>query len=187
MRNIDFKASILASARNLALSERENLNMLVLCKCGFGMFKHADHMIKEDPSLRQEVNNILKEEGLEYRGDSEISHLLSVLYHDVGVDNIKEKITTEKESDIVEDFVDTFDFASLEICFMVIILLLVILITFGLSLRSAVYAKLMAEQNKQQKTIKVARGKNMLWEGSALEDISEDEDLNLIEDSFELD
>jgi heterodisulfide reductase subunit B len=93
LRNIDFKASILSATRNLALAEKENLNMIVLCKCGFGMLKHADHLIKEDPSLKNEINNILKKEGLEFKEDIEIKHLLSVLYHDVGIDSIKEKIT----------------------------------------------------------------------------------------------
>jgi heterodisulfide reductase subunit B len=93
LRNIDFKASILASARNLALAEKENLNMTVLCKCGFGMLKHADYLMKEDSSLLKEINTTLKEEGIEYKGGIEIRHLLSVLYHDVGIDTIKEKIT----------------------------------------------------------------------------------------------
>jgi heterodisulfide reductase subunit B len=93
LRNIDFKASILASARNLALAEKENLPMLILCKCGFGTLKHADHILKEDPSLRSEINTTLKREGLEYNKGVEIRHLLSVLYHDVGSDAIKEKIT----------------------------------------------------------------------------------------------
>jgi heterodisulfide reductase subunit B len=93
LRNIDFKASILAATRNLALSEKENLPTLILCKCGFGMLKHAAHILKEDTSLLKEINDTLKEEDLEYKGDIEIKHLLSVLYHDVGVDNIKEKIT----------------------------------------------------------------------------------------------
>lgn len=93
LRNIDFKASILAATRNLALAEKENLNMIVLCKCGFGMLKHAAHILKEDTSLLKEINNTLKEEDLEFKGGIEISHLLSVLYHDVGVDNIKKKVT----------------------------------------------------------------------------------------------
>jgi heterodisulfide reductase subunit B len=94
LRNIDFKASMLAAARNLALSEKENLNILILCKCGFGMLKHADHILKEDPPLLNEINNTLKkEEDLEYKGGIEIRHLLSVLYHDVGIDTIEEKIT----------------------------------------------------------------------------------------------
>ena len=93
LRNIDFKASVLSATRNLALAEKENLNMIVLCKCGFGMLKHADHLIKEDPSLKKEINNILKKEGLEIKEGIEIKHLLSVLYNDVGIDSIKEKIT----------------------------------------------------------------------------------------------
>jgi len=93
LRNIDFKASVLSAVRNLALAEKENLNMIVLCKCGFGMLKHADHLIKEDPSLKKEINNTLKKEGLEFKESVEIKHLLSVLYNDVGIDSIKEKIT----------------------------------------------------------------------------------------------
>jgi len=93
VRNIDFKASILASARNIALAEKEDLPMLILCKCGFGTLKHADHLLKEGPSLRNEINTILKKEGLAYNKGVEIRHLLSVLYHDIGTDAIKEKIT----------------------------------------------------------------------------------------------
>ena len=93
IRNTDFKAAILASARNLALAERKNLNMIVLCKCGFGMLKYAAHIMRENPTLRKEINTTLKKEGLEFEGHIEIKHLLSVLYHDVGIDAIKEKIT----------------------------------------------------------------------------------------------
>jgi len=93
LRNIDFKASILASARNIALAEKEGLPMLILCKCGFGTLKHADHILKEDSSLRNEINTILKKEGLEYTKGVEIKHLLSVLYHDVDRDTLTKKIT----------------------------------------------------------------------------------------------
>ena len=93
LRNIDFKASILASARNIALAEKEGLPMLILCKCGFGTLKHADHILQEDSSLRNEINTILKKEGLEYTKGVEIKHLLSVLYHDIDRDTLTKKIT----------------------------------------------------------------------------------------------
>jgi len=92
LRNIDLGLSVLSAARNLALAEKENLNVLVLCKCGFGMFKKAEHCLKEDSSLRQRINNTLNKEGLEFRGDIETRHLLSVLYHDVGLEAIKQKV-----------------------------------------------------------------------------------------------
>ena len=93
LRNIDFKASILASARNIALAEKEGLPMCILCKCGFGTLKHADHILKEDSSLRNEINTILKKEDLEYTKGVEIKHLLSVLYHDIDRDTLTKKIT----------------------------------------------------------------------------------------------
>ena len=93
LRNVDFKASMLASARNIALAEREGLPMLILCKCGFGTFKHADHILQQDSSLRTEINRTLKKEGLEYTTGVDMRHLLSLLYHDIGSNAIKEKIT----------------------------------------------------------------------------------------------
>jgi heterodisulfide reductase subunit B len=93
IRNSDYKAAILSSARNLALAQRQNLDMLVLCKCGFGMLKHADYHLKQNPGLGEEINALLEREGLRFEGGLEIKHLLSVLYHDVGIEAIKEKVT----------------------------------------------------------------------------------------------
>ncbi|MFP3869490.1 MAG: CoB--CoM heterodisulfide reductase iron-sulfur subunit B family protein [Syntrophobacteria bacterium] len=92
LRNLDYKTFVLSSARNLALAERKNLNLLTLCKCCYGSLKKAEHLLKEDASLRQEINAILKREHLEYRGKVEVKHLLSVLYHEVGIGPIKEKV-----------------------------------------------------------------------------------------------
>jgi heterodisulfide reductase subunit B len=93
LRNTDLKAAVLAAARNLALAEREHLDLLVLCKCGFGMLKYAAHILKENPSLQREINDILNKEGLNFEGPIGIRHLLSVLYHEVGVEALKEKTT----------------------------------------------------------------------------------------------
>jgi heterodisulfide reductase subunit B len=94
LANTDFKASILAASRNLALAEKRNLDILVLCKCGFGMLKKAAHLLEESPALKKEINDILEKEGLSYEGTTEIKHLLSVLYHDIGIEAIGESITT---------------------------------------------------------------------------------------------
>ena len=92
LRNIEFKVFLLSSARNLALAEARNLNVMTLCKCCYGTLKKADYLLKEHPSLQKEVNKTLEKEGLKYEGRSEVKHLLSVLYHDIGVDKIKEKM-----------------------------------------------------------------------------------------------
>ena len=92
MRNIDFNTYILFSGRNLALAERRELDMITLCKCCFGSLKKANHLLKENKSLRDEVNSILAKEGLAYSGGSEVIHMLSVLHQDIGKKSIKEKL-----------------------------------------------------------------------------------------------
>jgi heterodisulfide reductase subunit B len=93
LRNIDFKVFLLSSARNLALAEKKNLDVMALCKCCYGSLKKADYLMKENASLRKEVNKSLEKEGLKYEGGVEVKHLLSVLYHEVGLASIKEKVT----------------------------------------------------------------------------------------------
>jgi heterodisulfide reductase subunit B len=92
IRNLDHNAFIFASARNLALAAKENLNVISLCKCCYGNLKKADHLIKENTSLRTEINKILNKEGLKYDGDIEVKHFLSVLYHEVGIEALKKKV-----------------------------------------------------------------------------------------------
>ena len=92
LRNIDFKAFLLSSARNLALAEKKNLNVMTLCKCCYGSLKKADFLMKENASLKKEVNSILEKEGLKVEGRIEIKHLLSVLHKEIGIEAIKGKM-----------------------------------------------------------------------------------------------
>ena len=94
LRNIDFKVFLLSSARNLALAEKKNLNVMTLCKCCYGSLKKADYLMKEDASLKKEVNVTLEKEGLKYEGRVEIKHLLSALHKDIGIEAIKGKMAT---------------------------------------------------------------------------------------------
>jgi heterodisulfide reductase subunit B len=92
VRNLDFKSFLLSSARNLALAEKKSLDIISLCKCCYGSLKKADHLMKEDVSWREEMNRMLEKEGLSYGGEIQVKHLLSVLFHDVGLEAIKGKI-----------------------------------------------------------------------------------------------
>jgi heterodisulfide reductase subunit B len=92
LRNINFEAFLLLSARNLALAERAELDIMALCQCCFGTLKKAHVLLQEDDALRQEVNAVLAKEGLHYEGGIEVRHLLQVLYHEVGIKAIKKHI-----------------------------------------------------------------------------------------------
>ena len=92
LRNIEFKAFLLASARNLALAEKKKLDVMTLCQCCYGTLKKANFLLRENASLRKEVNAVLEREGLLYEGEVEVKHLLYVLHQEVGVEAIKKKI-----------------------------------------------------------------------------------------------
>jgi heterodisulfide reductase subunit B len=92
LRNIDFKVFLLSSARNLALAEKKNLDVMALCKCCYGSLKKADYLLRENASLKKEVNATLEKEGLKYEGRIEVKHLLSVLHKEIGIEAIKGKM-----------------------------------------------------------------------------------------------
>jgi len=93
LRNVDRKAYLLSAAGNLALAERDGVNIMALCKCCFGTLKEAQYILGGNETLRREINDMLKPRDLSYQGQVEVKHLLSVLYHDVGLDNLKKKIS----------------------------------------------------------------------------------------------
>ncbi len=92
LRAVDQKGYLLSSARNLAIAEKAGLEMLALCKCCFGSLKKATRVLEENPSLKEEINRFLQREGLRYQGRVQVKHLLSVLYHDLGLKTIQNKI-----------------------------------------------------------------------------------------------
>jgi len=92
LKNYDFKAYLLSSARNLCLAEKRNLNILTLCNCCYGSLKYADHLMREDASIRDDINTALQKEGLKYVGGIKVRHMLELLYEDIGIDQIKQKI-----------------------------------------------------------------------------------------------
>ncbi len=93
IRNTDEPTFIQMAARNLALAEKQGLDMMVLCKCCFGSLKKAAHLMAHHPSIQEEVNSALAKENLHYAGTVKIKHFLSVLYHEIGIKPLKAAIT----------------------------------------------------------------------------------------------
>ncbi len=92
LKNINREGWLISAARNIALAEKEECNILILCKCCFGSLKKADALLREDGTARERINGILSKEGLNYTGDCTINHLLSVLHNDVTIKVLDEKI-----------------------------------------------------------------------------------------------
>lgn len=89
VRNMDRRAFILSAAKNLALAEAAGLELMAMCKCCYGSLKKAADALNSDPDLNKEINEILAQEKLHFEGHVRISHLLTALHGDVGLEALK--------------------------------------------------------------------------------------------------
>ena len=92
LKNFNFKAYVLASTRNLALAEKNSLDVITVCNCCYGSLRRARHVMGEGGSMREEINETLEKEGLRYEGRTQAKHLLQVLHDEVGIEEIKKRI-----------------------------------------------------------------------------------------------
>jgi heterodisulfide reductase subunit B len=91
-RNVDEKAYLLPSVRNMAIAEKMGLNILVICNCCFASLQKAKNVMAKDSQLKDELNRLLAKEGLQYKGNIQIKHYLTVLYEDVGTEKIRSQL-----------------------------------------------------------------------------------------------
>ncbi len=95
VRNVDEKAYILPSVRNMAIAERAGLDILVICNCCFASLQKARHVLDSDKELKDELNAVLASENLQYKGTVQIKHYLTVLHEDIGTEQIKSKLVNK--------------------------------------------------------------------------------------------
>ena len=89
---VSHETMLILAARNLALAEREGLDIITLCPGCAGTLKKVGKMLKQDKHLCEEINGHLKEAGLEFKGTVGVKHILEVLRDDVGIERIKEAV-----------------------------------------------------------------------------------------------
>ncbi len=93
MDPVSHEMMILLAARNLALAEKQDTNILTLCPGCAGTLKKVNKMLKDDKALREEINSHLKEAGLEFKGTIGVKHILQALREDIGIERIRKAVT----------------------------------------------------------------------------------------------
>lgn len=81
----------LTAARNLALAERENCDILVACNGCYSTFRQAISVFSSNSKLRADVRKKLIDIGLEYNFSSTVTHIVELLYNSIGTDLIGRK------------------------------------------------------------------------------------------------
>ena len=92
LRSISFDMFLAAAGRNLALAEAEGLDILCLCSGCFSSLSDAGHQFEHNPRQRDKINDRLSGQGLSCHGGVKVKHFLQVLYEDVGLKAIRERI-----------------------------------------------------------------------------------------------
>jgi len=80
------------SARNLCLAEQQSLNIITLCTGCATTMRKTNRMLKTDKKMKDEINGILSQIGLEFKGTIEVKHLIQALKEDVGFEKIKNAV-----------------------------------------------------------------------------------------------
>jgi len=89
-----------AAARNLALAEKAGLDIVTVCNGCYGSLFDAAHELNENKELRDEVNKILAEIGMEYSGKTKVKHFAEILYKEVGIEKIKKAVKTPADYNV---------------------------------------------------------------------------------------
>lgn len=77
------------NASTLAMAELTEKPLMTICSTCQGVIGQANFRFKEDPDYLSEINKTLQEGGLEYKGTTEVKHLLWVLTEDLGLDRLR--------------------------------------------------------------------------------------------------
>ncbi len=93
VKSLKARDTLVIAARNLALAEREGLEICVLCNACAVTLGEAAHALEHHPHLKEEVNRSLEKVGLKYEGPVRVRHFMRVLWEEVGLDAIRGAVT----------------------------------------------------------------------------------------------
>lgn len=92
IEHVNTMTGMTLSARDLCLAEEMGLDLAVICNGCAGMLTRTNAKLKEDKSLREKVNTVLKPDGLEFKGNINVKHLAKILIEDVGEEKLGNSI-----------------------------------------------------------------------------------------------
>ena len=91
----DQKMGDILNIRTLAMAEEMGLTMLVICSTCQGVISQANHRVLKDSKYLDEINEVLRDEGLKYNGTTKVKHLLWAIIEDIGLEELKKTFVSE--------------------------------------------------------------------------------------------
>ncbi len=91
--HVDELLAYTLTARNLAMAEGMGLDLVAPCSACYKNSFFTNLHLKEDRDLADHINYALEEDNLSYSGSINVHHLMEVYVNDVGLDEIKNKVS----------------------------------------------------------------------------------------------
>ncbi|HID19835.1 MAG TPA: disulfide reductase [Methanophagales archaeon] len=79
------------NARNLAIAEKEGLDIVTPCSICYYNLERSNQALKADDKLRAEVKEI--DSSLDYNGEIKAKHVLDVFINDIGLEELSSKMS----------------------------------------------------------------------------------------------
>lgn len=92
VRSANLESSTLLGAYNLALAQKQGLDICTLCSSCTSALTESAHRLDHDEAAREAVNKDLDRLGLRYEGGTLVRHMARVLYEQVGKDEIRRHV-----------------------------------------------------------------------------------------------
>jgi len=94
LQTVDEQSFLAFGGRNLALAEKAGSEDIVTpCSGCFYTLSKANHALATVPESKRDVDETLSEAGLRYDGGVRVRHLLDVVVDDVGLDDVRARVT----------------------------------------------------------------------------------------------
>lgn len=81
--------SLCLPARNIAMAQKQDLEMVVPCAGCFNMLKRTERVLKSDPEMRREIESTV---GFTHREDLKIRALIDMVVNGIGFGRIEEQV-----------------------------------------------------------------------------------------------
>ena len=93
VQSIDLETSLAVAAYNICLAEEADLDIITLCSGCFESLAVANAALKFEEKLKAKINRVLSQAGKEFLGSKEVKYYLQVVVEDIGIENLKRKVS----------------------------------------------------------------------------------------------
>jgi len=80
-------------ARNLAIAEKQKLDLVAPCSGCYKNLYFTNEHLKKDADLAEHINFALEADDLHFFGKGRVRHLMEVFVEDIGVEEIRKRVT----------------------------------------------------------------------------------------------